>query len=122
MEIVQVLCTLRFTDDLLTQVRAVSPRLRVTQQTCRNAEEVAAALQDYPDTEVLYTFDLPREVLDLAPRLRWLQLHSAGADHILDLPVMHSEVTITTTSGIHATPIAEYVLARSDCTRTSPSR
>ena len=108
---VPVLCTLRFDDDLLGQLRAVSPRLQVIQQTCHGAGEVAAALKAHPATEVLYTFHLPPDALDLAPGLRWLQLHSAGADHILDLPIMHSEVTITTASGIHATPIAEYVLA-----------
>jgi len=40
-----------------------------------------------------------------------VQLHSAGADHLLDQPIMDSDVLVTTTSGIHATPIAEYVLA-----------
>lgn len=111
MEIVQVLSTLRFTDDLLAQLRAVSPRLRLSQQTCHNADEVATALADHPGVEVLYTFDLPSSALELAPRLRWLQLHSAGANHLLDHPIMKSDVAITTVSGIHATPIAEYVFA-----------
>jgi phosphoglycerate dehydrogenase-like enzyme len=111
METIQVLCTLRFSSDLLDQLRAVSPRLHVTQQTCHDAAEVATALAAQPDAEILYTGPLPREILDIAPRLRWVQLHSAGADHILDNPIMRSPVAITTTSGIHATPIAEYVLA-----------
>ncbi len=111
MRSVSVLCTLRFTDDQLAQLRGVSPRLVVTQEACHNADEVAAALAKHPDTEVLYTFDLPAGALDLAPGLRWLQLHSAGADHILEHPLMQSEVVITTASGIHATPIAEYVFA-----------
>ena len=108
---IDVLCTLRFTDDLLGALRAVSPRLRVTQQTCHNADEVAATLQAQPDTEILYTLPLPLNALELAPRLRWVQLHSAGADHLLDHPIMDSNVIVTTTSGIHATPIAEYVFA-----------
>jgi phosphoglycerate dehydrogenase-like enzyme len=111
METVVVLCTLGFTDDLLDELRAVSPRLRVTQQTCHNEEEVASALANHPDAAVLYTFFLPRNAPDLAPGLKWLQLHSAGADHILDYPIMTSDVAVTTASGIHATPIAEYVLA-----------
>jgi len=111
---IDVLCTLRFTDDLLGALRAVSPRLRVTQQTCHNADEVAAALRAQraqSDTEILYTLPLPLNALELAPRLRWVQLHSAGADHLLDHPIMDSNVIVTTTSGIHATPIAEYVFA-----------
>ena len=111
METIQTLCTLRFTDDLLAQLRAVSPRLRLSQQTCHNADQVATALSRHPGVEILYTFDLPSNALDLAPGLRWVQLHSAGANHLLDHPILESDVAITTVSGIHATPIAEYVFA-----------
>ena len=108
---VHVLTTMGFTPALLDQVRAVSPRLQVTQQTCHDDAEVSAALEAHPGTEVLYTFHLPPDAADRAPGLRWVQLHSAGADHLLDHPILGSEVAITTTSGIHATPIAEYVFA-----------
>jgi phosphoglycerate dehydrogenase-like enzyme len=111
MENIPVLCTMRFTDDLLDQLRAVSASFRVTQHTCHDGDEVAHALIAHPGTEILYTFHLPANALDLAPKLRWLQLHSAGANHILDHPIMQSDVAITTVSGIHATPIAEYVFA-----------
>jgi phosphoglycerate dehydrogenase-like enzyme len=111
METIEVICTLRFTDEQLNQLRAVSPQVQIAQQFCHGADEVAAVLTGHPATEVLYTFHLPRQVLDLAPRLRWIQLHSAGADHLLEHPILHSEVAITTSSGIHATPIAEYVFA-----------
>ena len=99
---------MRFTEEQLDKLRAVSPHLVVRQQTCRNAEEVTAALDEH--VEVLYTVFSPT-TLDVAPRLRWVQLHSAGVDHLLDTPLWHSEVTITTNSGIHATTIGEYVLA-----------
>ena len=111
METLHILCTLRFSDDLLDQLRAVSPRVAVAQQTCHDADEVSHALSDHPRTAVLYTFHTPLDVLERAPRLRWLQLHSAGADHILEHPIMTSDVAVTTASGIHATPIAEYVFA-----------
>jgi len=106
-----VLATLRFSDDLLRLIQAVSPRIRLSQVTCRDAAEVATALAEHPHTEVLYSLHLPAESLSLARHLRWLQLHSAGADHLLDHPIMQSGLFVTTTSGIHATPIAEYVLA-----------
>jgi phosphoglycerate dehydrogenase-like enzyme len=110
-ELVSVLGTLRFGEELLDRLRSVSPRLRVNQQTCHNAAEVAAALAAHPGVEVLYTYDLPLNALDLAPRLRWIQLHSAGAEHVLGSPVVDGDVVLTTNSGIHATPIAEYVVA-----------
>jgi phosphoglycerate dehydrogenase-like enzyme len=111
MDIIQILTTLRFTEEMLRQLEAVSPRLSIVQQTCRDPGEVAAALAAHSDVEVLYTFSLPPDALALAPRLRWVQLHSAGADHLLGHPIMQSNVLLTTSSGIHATPIAEYVLA-----------
>jgi phosphoglycerate dehydrogenase-like enzyme len=111
METIQVLITHDLAEPLLDQLRAVSPRLHVVQQTCRSAAEVAEALAAHPDVEVLYGFRLPPDLLDLAPRLRWLQLDSAGNDHLLDHAIMHSDVAITNASGIHATPIAEYVFA-----------
>jgi len=111
MEMVQVLCTMGFTDALLDQLRAVSSRLHLVQRTCHDAGQVATALAEHPGAEVLYTFNLPANALDLAPRLRWLQLHSAGANHLLEHPIMRSDIAITTVSGIHATPIAEYVFA-----------
>lgn len=111
MKEVRVLATLRFTEELLRRLESVSPRIRLTQQTCHDAAGVAAALADHPGTEVLYSFGAPPDILALAPELRWVQLHSAGADHLLGHPLMQSGVLLTTTSGIHATPIAEYVLA-----------
>jgi phosphoglycerate dehydrogenase-like enzyme len=108
---ISILSTVNFTEELLNELQAVSPRLQIFQKACRTVDEVAAALGDYPATQILYAFHVPENVLELAPQLHWVQLHSAGADHLLDHPLMRSEVTITTTSGIHATPIAEYVFA-----------
>jgi phosphoglycerate dehydrogenase-like enzyme len=108
MKQVRVLCTLGFTDAQLDKLRAVSPRLHVEQKTCRNAEQVTEALT--AETEVLYTFHAAFDPADY-PALRWVQLHSAGVDHVLDTPLMRSDVTVTTASGIHAPRIAEYVWA-----------
>jgi phosphoglycerate dehydrogenase-like enzyme len=61
-------------------------------------------------TEVLYTLSaLPRP--EEAPRLRWVQFHSAGIDHFQGHPLLDCDVSLTTTSGIHAVPMAEYVMA-----------
>jgi phosphoglycerate dehydrogenase-like enzyme len=111
MEPIQVLSTLNFSQELLDDLQSVSPRFQIVQETCHNAGEVATALAHHPDTEILYAFHVPADILTLAPRLRWVQLHSAGADHLLDHALMSSDVSITSASGIHATPIAEYVFA-----------
>ncbi len=49
-------------------------------------------------------------ITDVAPRLRWIQLTSAGADRLLDSGFIEGGITVTTVSGLHATPIGEYVL------------
>jgi phosphoglycerate dehydrogenase-like enzyme len=108
MEWVNVLCTLRFTDAQLDKLRAVSPRLHVEQETCRSAKEVTAALT--PKTQVLYTFHAAFDPAGY-PGLKWVQLHTAGVNHVLDTPLMRSGVPVTTTSGIHVPRIAEYAFA-----------
>ncbi len=108
MDTISVVSTLSFSDELLSRLRAVSPRLAVMQQTASSTDELPAGWLDR--VEVLYTGSaLPDPAR--APRLRWVQLHSAGVDHVLDTPLWRSDVAITTSSGIHAPNIAEYVLA-----------
>ncbi|MDY7039286.1 MAG: D-2-hydroxyacid dehydrogenase [Chloroflexota bacterium] len=109
MKTTNILSTRQFDDEILAQWRAISPALSIRQQTCRDAAEISAALTD--DVEVLYTYQVPTDLLVRAPRLRWIQLHSAGADHLLGNPAMESDVLVTTTSGLHAVRIAEYVFA-----------
>jgi phosphoglycerate dehydrogenase-like enzyme len=48
---------------------------------------------------------------EVAPNLRWIQLTSAGADRLLNSGFIEGGVTVTTVSGLHATPIGEYILS-----------
>ena len=108
MQEIVVLRTMRFTDELLDKLRAVSPRLVVKQRRCYNAEEVEQSLEE--SVEVLYTSYLPAD-LGRASKLKWVQMHIAGVDNLLDHPIMKSDILLTTASGIHAATIAEYVFA-----------
>jgi phosphoglycerate dehydrogenase-like enzyme len=74
--------------------------------------EATARLADIlAETEVIYTNPIvPNDLVERAPKLRWLQLTSAGVDRLLDSPIVRSQVTVTTASGIHAVTISEYVL------------
>lgn len=104
---VMVLSTFHFDEQQLDRLRAVSPRLHVVQHTTRQPEEVPAEL--WAEAEVLCTVRAVPEP-DRAPRLRWVQLLSAGADHVMDRPMFDGDVALTTTSGIHAPNMGEYVL------------
>jgi len=101
---IRVIVAMNFSDDIMAQLRAVSPRYHI-ERHFPNVPESAIA-----EAEVLYTlgyFPDPAR----APRLRWIQTHSAGIDHAASQPIMQAEdVDITTSSGIHATPMAEYCL------------
>lgn len=50
-------------------------------------------------------------VLAAAPAVRWLHTPSAGVDHLLIPPVLDRDITLTNSAGVHAIPIAEFVLA-----------
>lgn len=49
-------------------------------------------------------------VLALAPELRWLHTPSAGVEHLLIPEVLERNITLTNSAGVHAIPIAEFVL------------
>lgn len=76
--------------------------------TARTGEDLRAAVRD---ADVLYSWQIPRNVPDETPRLRWVQLPSAGADHVRQLPVWSSDVIITASQGIHAVPMSEHFFA-----------
>lgn len=100
---------MRFADVLLDELRAVSPRLEIRQQSAREErEDISPLLRG--DEEIIYCFTPPRE-LARAPRLKWVQLHSAGVDHLRDHPIWQTDISVTTTSGIHAVPIGEFTFA-----------
>jgi phosphoglycerate dehydrogenase-like enzyme len=97
-----VLVTMPFTDAQLERVRAVSPALRVGRE--------AAATADCSAADVLYTGAPPRD-LERTGNLKWVQLHMAGVDTLVDHPLYtRSAVALTTTSGVHAATIAEYAM------------
>ena len=55
--------------------------------------------------------NVPATLSDVAPHLKWIQLTSAGADRLLNSGFIEGGVTVTTVSGLHATPIGEFVLS-----------
>src|SRR3954452_7764434 len=64
----------RLDDTLVQRIRDVSPRLNVIypQDEAENSEVL-------PSTDILYGIQLPKSIAN-APRLKWIQLLSAGYD------------------------------------------
>ncbi|HEU5383078.1 MAG TPA: D-2-hydroxyacid dehydrogenase [Ktedonobacteraceae bacterium] len=103
-----VLITAPLTGQGLERLQGISSELDVRHWRYPTMGALPAAL--WREVEILYTsFASPLPSPADAPRLRWVQLYSAGPDHILSHPLFASPVIFTTTSGIHAIPIAEYV-------------
>ncbi|HEX6551926.1 MAG TPA: D-2-hydroxyacid dehydrogenase [Ktedonobacteraceae bacterium] len=103
------LITVPFEAGWLERLQSLSPDLRIELWTARSGRSVPDDL--WREAEILYTsFATPLPSPEQAPRLRWVQLYSAGPDPILNLPLFQTPVIFTTTSGVHATNIAEYVL------------
>src|SRR6266516_318075 len=104
-----VLITAQFETYWLERLQSLSPNLHIELWPTRSAGTVPLDL--WREVEILYTsYATPLPFPEQAPRLRWVQLYSAGPDPILDLPLFQTSVIFTTTSGVHATNIAEYVL------------
>jgi phosphoglycerate dehydrogenase-like enzyme len=95
--------------DQTERLRGLVPAIEIRQAEKFNDAEFDELLDD--STEVVYSFRVPKNIMELAPNLKWLQLLGAGCDHLQGNPLVDSGVLVSTASGVHATPIAEYVLA-----------
>lgn len=61
--------------------------------------------------EVYFGFGIPRPLFLAAKKLRWAHSAAAGVGNALYAEMMQSEVVLTNSAGVHAIPIAEYVVA-----------
>jgi phosphoglycerate dehydrogenase-like enzyme len=63
--------------------------------------------------EIYLGFRFPIEWLERSPRLKWVQLASAGSDHMLRAGLFdrRPDLLLTTASGVHEVPISEHIVA-----------
>ena len=80
---------------------------QLVDRACRSPADVSALLEGGCD--ILLTLIVPTDLAERAPALKWMQLFSAGADHVPE-GAIGPNVIVTTASGIHAVVIAEYIL------------
>jgi len=105
---IEVLITLPFPEELVSQLQAVSPRLRLTLQKASEPKDISAEI--WQRTEILYTDQvLPNP--DQAPALSWIQFHWAGLERSIDTPILRKpKLVATSLSGAAATQVAEHVV------------
>ena len=103
-ERINVTIAIDFDDEILVDLREISPRLVIARHFPEVPAEVIA------NTEVLYTTDYYPEP-EQAPKLRWIQINSAGMNGALEHRVVQAgDITVTSVSGVHATNMAHYSL------------
>ncbi|MFC1918763.1 D-2-hydroxyacid dehydrogenase [Chloroflexota bacterium] len=117
MKPVNIIVTKDIGKECLEQINNLSPRIKLTDATdLLHAEQSKdSAAKEKLDTllaavEVIYGNGLPQNLIARAPKLKWIQVTSAGANRFLDKDMVESPVILTNTSGIHAIPISEFVL------------
>ncbi len=95
-----VLITQPFADHLLDLLRDVSSDLHVSRARPEEA--------DYSEVDVLYCMQPPTD-LTRAPRLKWVQMHNAGINQIVNHPLFQrTDIIVTNNSGVHASAVAEF--------------
>jgi phosphoglycerate dehydrogenase-like enzyme len=104
----KILVNAPFPEELMQKIRAVSTQITV--------EQSAHDSYDWPaerrtDAEVIYTrggVPAPEQ----APNLHWVQTHYAGVDGLAGTPLWDSDILISSSSGIHAPNMAQYVMTQ----------
>ena len=123
---INVLVNFTLGERFVASIRELSPTLEVSQVYVRDGEvNTASTVDDWrkkegeeldallAQAEVLFTFRFPIDWLAKAPRLKWVQLASAGSDFIQreGLFVQRPDLLLTTASGVHEVPISEHIVA-----------
>lgn len=97
--------------DLVPAPRYAADHIGATLE--RDAEANAAWLELLGRADALFDFDYvrPANLLEHAPRLRWIQASSSGIGQFLERTgLAASDIVFTTAAGIHGRPLAEFVL------------
>jgi phosphoglycerate dehydrogenase-like enzyme len=89
--------------DQRNRLEQAAPELQVVEQYVANPDDLCGE-----GVVALVTELVPRDLAKWKD-LRWVQLISAGSNHLLSHPIRDSSIMVTNASGTHAVPIAQYV-------------
>ncbi|TSC56030.1 MAG: Uncharacterized protein Greene071421_49 [Parcubacteria group bacterium Greene0714_21] len=96
------------TKEHLAKIRSVSSDIDLRVVAASNISEIE---RHVADAEVMV--GIPKSIPDLsqAKNLKWVHSFSAGMDRVLTPELVNSLVLASNSAGIHATPIAEHIIA-----------
>lgn len=102
---ITVLVFANLDDRHVAAIRGVDPRIRVETVTDR-----PKGIERAPQAEIMVGWNIPREAVQRATRLKWVHSTAAGVDQLLYPEVYERDIVITSSSGIHQ-PLVEHVFA-----------
>jgi len=94
--------------EMLTRMRAGDP----AELLRYNARFPAQFMQALPDTEVLFTLLAPVDLLQRAPKLRWVANVGSGTEHYSAHGILGSHVTLSSSKGVAARSVAEFAVSQ----------
>ena len=74
-------------------------------------EPSAESMDAIRDAEVYFGFGVPKPLFVAGKKVRWVHSAAAGVGNALYPEMVASDVLFTNSAGVHAVPIAEYVVA-----------
>lgn len=103
--------------ELIEQIASIDQRINLhnvsellTHERENDAEARKKLDKRLVEADIFFGLDLPDNIIDRAPRLKWIHIGIAGVDKMLTLEVIKSRVILTNSKGLHATSASELVL------------
>jgi phosphoglycerate dehydrogenase-like enzyme len=100
----KVLVNTKMSDRQIDSLRSVSPELEIVREV-----DAERAREAFRDADIVCAFRLPAPLAE-ARALKWIQLTSAGAEHLFEEGIADFPIQVTTVSGIHGPAMSEYAL------------
>jgi phosphoglycerate dehydrogenase-like enzyme len=118
MDVINVILATPASEEAKNTIKAVSPRINlkdVSDLSRRDYQGDLVARKELDkilaEAEISYGMRIPTNLLERAPKLKWIQVTSAGVDRYLNEEFRRSPIVLTNASGVHATPIGEFVVS-----------
>src|SRR5215467_11625131 len=106
----RILSTIGLTPEQRRMIQQAAGDAELIDRRCRSQAEMVEAAE--AGCDVLFTFRVPDELVMRSPQLKWIQLMSAGVDHVLKGVLAERKgIAVTSASGIAASTMAEYTIA-----------
>ncbi len=93
----------KFSEAQRAALQALRPGLELVEQNASAVDQL-----DGSGVEILVTEQVPQNLAAWSS-LRWVQLLSAGSNQLAGHPIQQTSIPVTTASGTHGVPIAQYV-------------